>query len=250
MLSAIAFGNGLGIDVQPLQEQHHFQQAIEIQRRTWGYSDCDVIPSNVFSAAARFGGQALGAFDGGKMVALALSFGSSEGGRFHFHSHMVGVLPEYQNCGLGKLIKLAQREDALRRGVNLISWTYDPMQTRNAYFNLSVLGGIGTCYLPNFYGTTSSPLHGGVPTDRMVIEWKLDSPRVEGLLKGERPQAAKESKLIEFHAAAGTAEMALSDRLREQARLRTQLQAMFSDGLAVTGFQRNAERATYILEMK
>jgi predicted GNAT superfamily acetyltransferase len=250
MLSAVNAEIGREIEVRSLHEHHQFQQAIEIQRRTWGYSDFDVIPPNVFSAAARFGGQALGAFDCDTMVALALSFGSLEGGAFHFHSHMVGVLPEYQNRGLGKTIKLAQREDALRRGVNLISWTYDPMQTRNAYFNLSVLGGIGTSYLPNFYGTTSSPLHRGVPTDRMVIEWKLDSPRVEGLLRGERPAPAKDGISIDFHAAAGTTEMALSDRLSEQERLRTQLQARFREGFAVTGFRLSKEIATYALEPK
>src|SRR5260221_5793559 len=105
---------------------------------------------------------------------------------------MVGVLPGYQNRGVGRLLKLAQRDEALARGINLIEWTFDPLQLRNAHFNLMRLGAVVRRYIPNFYGRTSSPLHGGLPTDRLVAEWWLRSARVQDLLGGKIPKAGSD----------------------------------------------------------
>ena len=236
------------IHIRSLQGQEDFLQAEEVQCRTWGYSDRDVVPASIFSVARNFGGQALGAFDGKKMVGFALTFGALEDGHAHFHSHMVAVVPEYQNRGLGRLIKLAQREDALSRGVKQIAWTYDPLQVRNAHLNISILGGIGAKYLPNLYGQTSSPLHGGIPTDRLVIEWNLDSERVLRALSGEELLPASDAFRVEFPVAAGGSAMPIEDRLAVQGGLRERLLTLFEDGFAITGFRRGTEIATYILE--
>ncbi len=166
-----------GIQMRALEDSNDFQKAEQVQLETWGFSARDGVPAAIFAVARNFGGQSLGAFDGACLVGSALSFGAVGTEHPHFHSHMVAVLPEYQSRGLGRLIKLAQREDALHRGVDQIVWTFDPLQVRNAYFNLAKLGSVGVRYVPNLYGKTSSPLHGGIPTDRLVVEWNLQSLR-------------------------------------------------------------------------
>jgi predicted GNAT superfamily acetyltransferase len=184
--------------------------------------------------------------DGERMVGFALSFGAVEGGHPHFHSHMVAVIPEYQNRGLGRLIKLAQREDALRRGIDQIVWTFDPLQLRNAYFNFARLGGVGVRYIPNLYGMTSSPLHGGMPTDRLVIEWNLNSPRVQRALQGTPRERSAGAVAVEIPSVAG--DVPRDQRLAGQSRLRLELMNLLADGYLITGFERTAHAANYILE--
>ena len=87
---------------------------------------------------------------------------------------------------MGRILKLAQRDDALSRGIDLIEWTFDPLEIKNAFFNMQRLGAIVRRYVPNQYGTTSSPLHGGLPTDRCIAEWWISSPRVKTVLEGKR----------------------------------------------------------------
>ena len=111
--------------------------------------------------------------------------GLKPGGKTYLHSHMLGVLPEYRNARVGRALKLAQRDDALSRGIDLIEWTFDPLEIKNAFFNMERLGAIVRRYVPNQYGTTSSPLHGGLPTDRCIAEWWISSPRVNGRLGGQ-----------------------------------------------------------------
>ena len=124
------------------------------------------------------GGQVLGAFEGDKLVGYTLALAGVRHGVPYLHSHMTGVLAAYRDRGVGRQLKLYQREEALGRGIRLIEWTFDPLETRNAHFNLNRLGAIARQYLPNLYGLTTSPLHRGMPTDRLVAEWMLDSPRV------------------------------------------------------------------------
>ena len=133
----------------------------------------------MFVVAEKIGGQVIGAFDDGKLVAFALSVPGSRGGHSYLHSQMLAVRSEYRNAGLGRQIKLFQREDALARGFELIEWTFDPLEIKNAYLNIERLGAIARRYSVNQYGITSSPLQGGLPSDRLVAEWWLKSKRVE-----------------------------------------------------------------------
>jgi len=154
----------------------------------------------------------------------------------------VGVHPDYQSAGIGRKLKLAQREDALARSVAVIQWTFDPLQSRNAYFNLVRLGGIARTYLPNLYGITSSPLHGALPTDRLLIEWQLESERVRRILDGGTPQVSK-----------GVREVCLPPPAERgcashQARMREELLALLGQGYAVTSFQQDGENHVYVLE--
>ena len=241
-------------DVRPIQELEirmldgidDFQKAEQIQQETWGYGDRDIVPASIFSVARNFGGQTIGALDGERMVAFALSFGALDGGHAHLHSHMVGVVPEYQNAGLGRRMKLAQRDDALTRGIDQIMWTFDPLQVRNAYFNLVKLGGIVVRYIPNLYGMTSSPLHGGIPTDRLLIEWNLASARVVDSLAGKPRESA--SKAVSVSIPSGSPSVALVERLAGQTALREQMLSLFNEGYTVTGFANEDGSARYILE--
>ncbi len=155
-----------------------FHACVALQREIWGEDDLEVEPATLFVVAAHTGGQVLGAYDGGKLVGYTLAVTGVRNGVPYLHSHMTGVLAKYRDRGVGRLLKLFQREEALGRDIRLIEWTFDPLETRNAHFNLNRLGAICRRYLPNLYGITTSPLHRGLATDRLVAEWLLDSPRV------------------------------------------------------------------------
>src|SRR5262249_48116600 len=122
---------------------------------------------------------------GERMIGFCLAIpGLKAGTKGYLHSHMLGVLPEYSNRGVGRELKLAQRDEALHRNIDLIEWTFDPLEIKNAYFNIEKLGAIVRRYVPNQYGTTSSFLHGGLPTDRCTAEWWIDSDRVNAAIHG------------------------------------------------------------------
>ncbi len=159
-----------------------FNACLELQREVWGFSDLELVPLRVFSVASKIGGQVIGAWEGDTLVGFAFSLPGSRGGYPYLHSHMLGVKETYRNTGLGRRIKLFQREDAIARGFDLIEWTFDPLEIKNAYFNLERLGAIARRYNLNQYGITTSPLQGFLPTDRLVAEWWLKSKRVESLL--------------------------------------------------------------------
>jgi len=154
------------------------QACVGLQREIWAEADLEVEPVTAFVVAAMTGGQVLGAFEKGNLVGFTLAVVGIRNGAAYFHSHMTGVAAAYRDRGIGRRLKLFQRDDAMARGIRLIEWTFDPLETRNAHFNLNCLGAICRRYLPNLYGVTTSPLHRGLPTDRLVAEWQLDSPRV------------------------------------------------------------------------
>jgi predicted GNAT superfamily acetyltransferase len=241
-MSILPSGNAPLIKIEPLADLEHLDQAVALQKTIWGYRDIDVESRALLVIAGRFIGQALGAFDEGRLIGIALAFFSVSENELRLHSHRVGVLPEYQNQGVGRMLKLAQREDALGRGIRVIQWTFDPLMRRNASFNLEKLGGIGRRYIPNLYGITSSPLHGGLPTDRLLIEWELDSPRVRQILSGTKPAPAVETIRIEIPDLSQHKDPAL------QLKLRNQMVEKLGLGYAVTGFEKLPDRAFYLLE--
>jgi predicted GNAT superfamily acetyltransferase len=189
------------------------------------------------------------AYDGNTPVGFALAFAAMREGLTYLHSHMVGVLDEYQNRGVGRLLKLAQRGDALERGINLIEWTFDPLQLKNAHFNIERLGAIVRHYVPNLYGRTTSPLHAGLPTDRLVAEWWVRSQRVEDVLAG-KPRAVSED--VERIAIPASIRQICRDEPlaaeKVQTKVREQFVANIADGRAAVGFEFDQEQGTYLLE--
>jgi predicted GNAT superfamily acetyltransferase len=166
------------ITVRPLHTLDEFRRCVEITREVWGDSELETEPYITFVIAHHTGGQVLGAFDGERMVGFTKAFIAVRDHTIYLHSHMAAVLFSYRDRHVGRQLKLAQREDALRRDIRLIEWTFDPLETKNAHFNINRLGAISRRYIHNFYGITTSPLHHGMPTDRLLVEWHLDSKRV------------------------------------------------------------------------
>jgi predicted GNAT superfamily acetyltransferase len=219
---------------------------VSLQKEVWNFADAELVPLRMFVVAEKIGGQVIGAFDDGKIVAFALSLPGSRGGHSYLHSQMLAVRSQYRNAGLGRQIKLFQREDALARGFELIEWTFDPLEIKNAYLNIERLGAIARRYHVNQYGITSSPLQGGLPSDRLVAEWWLKSNRVESLLRTARKPEVEALKTISvpaeiygWKAAPATRECAQEV---QDCNRRDFLQA-FSDGLAVLGYERDPQGA-------
>src|SRR6202046_2461332 len=173
-----------------------FRACVALQKEVWDFSDAELVPLRMFVVADKVGGQVMGAFDGDVMVGFALSVPGTRTGHVYLHSHMLAVRQSHRNGGLGRRLKLMQREDALERGIELIEWTFDPLEIKNAYLNIEKLGAIARRYNINQYGITSSPLQGGLPSDRLIAEWWLKSKRVETLLTtGKNPPAEIEMKI-------------------------------------------------------
>ncbi|HUD55634.1 MAG TPA: hypothetical protein VMR02_10420 [Terracidiphilus sp.] len=235
------------------------EACVQLQIETWGYDDSDVIPRKAFLVGQKIGGQVIGAFDTDlpgagpngspeSLVGFAMSLpgvktGSGEP-RSYLHSHMLAVRESYRNRGLGAQLKLQQRLEALSRNIQLMEWTFDPLEIKNAYLNIHKLGAIVRCYHVNFYGVSSSRLQGGLPTDRLVAEWQLSSPRVLATLE-EKPRAALvvqerilvPASIYQWKASEKDRERAMAVQLENRRRF----QEAFSSGLAVLGFVRDAE---------
>ncbi|HWR53137.1 MAG TPA: GNAT family N-acetyltransferase [Bryobacteraceae bacterium] len=167
----------MSVEARLLTTVEEFAAAVRLQQQIWGFSDVELLPVRLFVVASKIGGQSFGAYDQGRMVAFTIAIPGLKktpcGPKPYLHSHMLGVCPEYRDRGVGRLLKYAQRERAIADGFDLMEWTFDPLELKNAYFNLERLGAVVRRYVLNQYGTTTSPLHGGMPTDRCVAEWYL-----------------------------------------------------------------------------
>ncbi len=163
----------------------------EVQLAVWGFDLLDTIPARFMLVLHKHGGFAMGAFDGDLMIGFVFGVAAIHYGRPSQHSHMLAVLPEYRNQNIGFKLKIAQREDAMSRDIDLITWAFDPLQSRNAYLNLNKLGVIACSYDINLYGEeTSSELHSGLGTDRLLAEWWLAGNKVKSILD-DTPKVVK-----------------------------------------------------------
>src|SRR5579863_9241657 len=185
-----------GIVIRHCHGIQEFEACIKVEREVWQSSDVDIIPIPLFVVASETGGQVLGAFHATDLVGFTLAIAGWRARKPFLHSHMTAVLDGNRDRGIGRRLKLFQREDALARGINLVEWTFDPMVTKNAYFNFMCLGAIARRYLPNAYGITTRPLHGSLPTDRLVAEWHLRSRRVTNLLAGKQALEPKSKNSV------------------------------------------------------
>ena len=237
------------IEIWQLHDLDEFAEAVKLQQRIWGFADIEAMPLRWFVVASKVGGQVFGACEGGQMVGfLGAMPGILPDGRPFMHSHMLGVLPKYRDRGVGRRLKLAQREEALARGIELVEWTFDPLEFKNAYFNIERLGAIVREYVQNLYGVTASPLHGGLPTDRCAAEWWLRSSRAEAAAAGKAPKRGPGERIAY---PADMAQVRAADPTRARAIQRAngeKFRNAFARGLAVTGFERTASEGVYFLE--
>jgi predicted GNAT superfamily acetyltransferase len=176
--------------IREVSTEAEYHTIEELQREAWQFSDLDIMPAATMMATTVAGGCVLGAFDGEVMIGFAYGFPALEDGRASIHSHMLAVKPEYRNVHAGFYLKLAQRDFALRRNLDEITWTYDPLQSLNAHLNFGKLGVISERYLVNFYGeATSSPLHQGFGTDRLWVRWLIASHHVKTRIRRDQATA-------------------------------------------------------------
>jgi predicted GNAT superfamily acetyltransferase len=251
------------IEIRHCSTLPEYDECVRIEHAVWGEEIS--LPSGMFAVAHDIGGQVIGAFDGAAMIGFALAFPgvralhttgltAESAKQIFLHSHMAAVLPHCQNRGVGRLLKLAQRDDALQRGIKLIEWTFDPLQPKNAHFNLVRLGAVARRFIPNCYGVTASPLHRGLPTDRLVAEWWLDSQRVRQIVEGRALKT--ESNPGDYHAKHISIPVNF-DQIKERdleaamgihAETRTQFQKSLAEGYVVTGIETRSVTSEYILE--
>lgn len=167
------------IRIRDLKTIDDFRRVVDLEHAVWGYTDsADTVTVPVFIFTVKRGATLIGAFDADdRMVGFAYAVVGMKDGRPMLWSHMTGVLPDYRG-GLGYRLKLEQRARALAQGYELIEWTFDPMQAMNAHLNFAKLGGVVEEYAENFYGESTSALHRGTPTDRLVVSWRIGEPHV------------------------------------------------------------------------
>jgi len=237
-----------GIAVRKCQTMEEFHDCVRLQREVWGEDELEVEPASLFVVASETGGQVLGAFDGNKLIGYTLALAAVRCGVPYLHSHMTGVVAKYRDRGVGRLLKLFQREEALGRGIRLIEWTFDPLETRNAHFNLNRLGAICRRYLPNHYGVTTSPLHRGLATDRLLAEWMLDSPRVIAAVAQGNVEPVVEGGCVTLPSDLERRKAEEPERLgKVQEHLRGDFTEWFGRGYAAVGLRADSRGTAYVL---
>jgi predicted GNAT superfamily acetyltransferase len=228
-----------------------FEACIRVEREVWKSSDVDIIPIPLFVVASETGGQVLGAFRGKDLIGFTMAIAGWRARKPFLHSHMTAVLDGNRDRGIGRRLKLYQRDDALARGIALVEWTFDPLITKNAYFNFMRLGAIARRYLPNVYGITTSPLHASLPTDRLVAEWHLRSDRFRRVLAGKQANRPKSKKAARITIPSNVEELRSSDPMRArelQSEVRAQFLTWLGKGYVATAVAPSQGGMDYILE--
>ncbi|HEU5410756.1 MAG TPA: GNAT family N-acetyltransferase [Candidatus Acidoferrales bacterium] len=235
------------ITVRHCSTLEEYEECVRLQLITWG--EDLVVPSGLFVVARETGGQTLGAFAGEQMVGFTLGLAGFHKGKPIIHSHMTAVLPDFRDRGIGRMLKLAQRNDCLARGIRLVEWTFDPLELKNAHFNINRLGAVVRRYLPNCYGITQSPLHAGLPTDRLMAEWRLDSPRVQAILRGETPKISSDAVRISVPQDISSRKQQDPEAgARVQAEMRQQFLNYLEKEFVLTNLEIGPREANYVLE--
>jgi predicted GNAT superfamily acetyltransferase len=228
---------GERIEVRPLESLKEVRAASDLLDRIW--QERRVMGAPLLRAMAAHGGQVLGAFDGEELVgALVGLVGLTEDARPVLHSHITGVAPEAQHRGVGFLLKRAQREWSLARGIDVVTWTMDPMVARNARFNLHKLGAIGQAFHRDYYGPMEDAFNLGERSDRLEIGWDLRSERVERAMAGapEDESGGREVRVPADYHALRQRDPEAARRWRDQ--VADSLEEAFAQGLRATGFRR------------
>jgi predicted GNAT superfamily acetyltransferase len=238
--------------IRPCQKLEELAAIVRIQREIWGYAEYEVYPLRLFVTLKRIGGEVLGAFTPqGSLAGFVASLPAWHGDNRYYHSLSLGVLRAHENRGLGRALKMAQRRAALGAGIDLIEWSFDPLRAKNAHLNIVRLGAIARCYQPDYYGQVESRLQGGLPSDRLIVEWWLRSTRVKRALAGKPPRDSQEKPAAVVEIPADLDRMTESspqEARRRQLAVRRQLQELFARKLAITGFEYDGQSARYLLD--
>lgn len=238
--------------IRPCRTIAELAACAALQKTVWGYADYEVYPLRLFVTLGRIGGHVIGAFTATEeLVGFVASMPAWREGTRYYHSLSLGVSPAHENRGLGRALKLKQRDEALRAKITRIEWTFDPLRAKNAFFNIVRLGGVVGCYSPDHYGPVESRLQQGLPSDRLVCEWWLSHPRVRRALRGRPPRPARKTPAAEVVFPADFQSLAESqpeEARALQAAVRMKLQRHFSRGLLITDVIWEQNSARYVLE--
>ena len=220
-----------------LDDHRDLEAAIDVVALVWGEDSEPLVSLGLLQAYAHFGNPVIGAFTGDELSGVSIGFLATRDG-IHLHSHITGVLPRYQHLGIGFGLKLAQRDWCLDHGITEVTWTFDPMLARNAYFNLRKLGAVSRCLLPNFYGAMPDAINRGDVSDRLEVHWSIASRRVEEAIAGQLEVHDIELTVpipTDYHALRQS-DPSTAQRLRLDVRER--LLAALADGLQIVDFDR------------
>lgn len=222
----------------------------QLQRDAWGVPDVDVVPLHMLITPPRHGGLLLGAFDGERLAGFVFGFlGQTADGRLKHCSHMAGVHPDYRDQGVGYALKLAQREHVLAQGLDLVTWTFDPLETRNAWLNIHKLGAICHTYIRNLYGPMRAAINAGPPSDRFEVEWWIRSQWVMDRLQGVVAPPSGDHRLIEVPADFQSIKRADMDlALRWRQRTRQAFEDAFAQGFTAVDLVKRDGALAYVLE--
>ncbi len=246
------------IEIRECTTIEDLDRCVSLQRDVFGLPDLEISPRRHLVVSRCAGGWTLGAFTAeDRLAGFVHHMAAVRGAEIFGYSHMMAVDREFQNKGVGARLKWAQRERALGEGRRFIKWTWDPMQSRNAHFNLNRLGVVVRSYAENFYGTDygldqTQQAGPGLDTDRLFAEWEITSSRVNKLGDGARLETRAGSVAV-IEIPADWASVVTADprsAKKEQLRVRNEFQQAFSSGLVCAGFDRNAERPSYLLYEK
>jgi predicted GNAT superfamily acetyltransferase len=251
------------IVIRECQAIDELDSCVQLQRTVFGLPDLEISPRRHLIVSRQAGGWTLGAFvpngNDWRVVGFVHHLAAVRGSEIFGYSHMMAVDPEYQNQGVGAKLKWSQRERAIHEGRRFIKWTWDPMQARNAHFNLNRLGVTVSTYAENFYGTdyATSPLltaatPAGIDSDRLFAEWHLQAPQVVALSRGfpGRGEQTPGKPAAVIHIPVDWTTLCREDPARakdEQLRVRSEFQSAFASGLAAAAFARSASAPHYLL---
>jgi predicted GNAT superfamily acetyltransferase len=238
--------------IRPCKTLEEYGACVALQKQVWGYAEGEAYPQRLFVNLNHIGGHVLGAFTPQReLVGFVASMPAWHGERRYYHSLSLGVRAGHENRGLGRALKLEQRQAALRAGIDCIEWTYDPLRAKNAFFNIERLGAIARRYLPDYYGRVESRLQQGLPSDRLVAEWWLKSTRVKRALADKPARHSRKKPTAEVAIPGDFATLAdqnPAEATAQQSMIREQLQQCFAQGLAITGFVRHEAACRYLLD--
>lgn len=204
----------MNIKIRRIKTIDEYRTVVRLEKKVWKFRDIEVVPIQELVVANKNGGIVLGAFSGKKMVAFCFGSPGYKSGEIYLYSRMLGVLPEFENLNIGYRLKIAQREFALKEGYRRVIWTFDPLKSKNAYFNIVKLGCIIRRYEENIYGELFDQFNRGMPTDRFYAEWYIASRRVSQAIEGK-------SHVIPFEIAFPAVETAIERNYRIPIRIRT-----------------------------
>ena len=224
--------------IRPLTEIPEYEQCLQLQREIWGMADIDLIPARSYAIQAHIGGIVLGAFESDRLIGFVNATPGIRGGMPYWHSLTLAVAQDHWKQGIGSQLKLAQRDEARQRGIRLIQWTFDPLQSKNAYFNIQKLGVIVRRYYVNLYGRVDSKLNEGLATDRVIAEWWIDQPRLS--LQGDIRRVYIPADV------AALKKQSLKSAQDVQQRVRDQFLQNIKDDYFVAGFERKEEWSEYL----